>query len=158
MSEPAGRHENDDWRPHFFLPVLAVAVVMGLTIGLVAIGPLQSGGGGGTAVEVLTPRTTTVDAPPAAPVSISLRTKKLVWVCLLDRSGHAVIDGLNLLAGQTVGPYDADGFEVSFGNGAIDLTVNGRPVDVPAIAAPVGYRIRPDGTTRLPPPDQPSCT
>ncbi len=158
MSEPAGRDENDDWRPHFFLPVVAVAAVVGLTIGLVAVGPLQSGGRGGTAVNVLTPRTTTVGAPPAAPVSISLRTKKLVWVCLLDRGGRRVINGLNLLAGQTVGPYDGSGFEVSFGNGSIDLTVNGRPVDVPAIAAPIGYRITPAGATRLPPSDQPSCT
>ena len=55
----------------------------------------------------------------------------LVWVCLVDQRRRPVINGLNLVAGQTVGPYNGKSFEVTFGNGKVDLTVNGQPVDVP---------------------------
>ena len=51
----------------------------------------------------------------------------------------------------------ARSFDVTFGNGKIDLTVNGEPVNVPAIAAPLGYRITPDGARRLAPGAEPTC-
>jgi hypothetical protein len=69
-----------------------------------------------------------------------------------------VINGLNLIADQTVGPYTGKAFDVAFGNGSVDLTVSGQPVNVPPIAAPVGYRITPQGATRLAPSDEPTCT
>ncbi|HET9119019.1 MAG TPA: hypothetical protein VFN72_00680 [Solirubrobacterales bacterium] len=158
MNEPGGRDHNHGWRAGAFVPVLAVAVVVGLTIGLVAVAPSSSGGGVGSALVIgRSPETTTL-APPSAPVSISLHTKKLVWVCLLDQGRRPVINGLNLIADQTVGPYDGRAFTISVGNGSIDLTVNGRALDIPSIAAPLGYRITPQGATRLPPSEQPSCT
>jgi hypothetical protein len=158
MSEPGGGEQHSAWHPRAVLAVACFAGVVGLIIGLVA-----SGGGGGDSERVgggaiAGSRTTTVAVTPAAPISIELRTKKLVWVCLLNQRSRPLINGLNLLANQTVGPYDGKDFEVSFGNGSIDLTVNGKPVNVPPIAAPLGYRITPDGATRLPASEQPSCT
>jgi len=161
MAESGGGERTDGLRPGAVLPVLVVAAVVGLTIGLVVGGPLGSGGGESPArVAVLdqAPRTTTVSTGPTAPVSIQITTHALVWVCLIDGRGHPVINGLNLIRDQTVGPYDGKSFDVAFGNGKVDLTVNEQPVDVPAIAAPFGYRITRDGATRLPPADQPSCT
>ena len=157
--EPGGGEQDSAWRASGVLPLIAVAAVVGLTIGLAVGGPLGSGGDGQPSIAVMdqAPRTTTATAP-TSPVSIQLHTKKLVWVCLLDRRGRPVINGLNLIADQSIGPYGGEDFEVSFGNGSIDLTVNGRAVDVPAIAAPLGYRITPEGATRLPPSEQPSCT
>jgi Helix-turn-helix domain len=151
------------WHPRAILAVAAFAAVVGVIIGLVAIGPLggsSNGGGDGqggaeaTGASSAAQTTTTVGAP----VSVTFNTKKLVWVCLVDQRGRPVIDGQNLLADQTVGPYEGKGFDVTFGNGSVDMTVNGQPVDVPPIAAPLGFRITPGGATRLPGPDQPSCT
>jgi hypothetical protein len=159
MMEPGGGEQDNAWRASAVLPLIAVAGVVGLTIGLAVGGPLGSKGDGQTSMAVVNqaPRTTTATAP-TPPVSIQLHTKKLVWVCLLDQSGRPVINGLNLIADQTIGPYGGEHFEVSFGNGSVDLTVNGRIMDVPRIAAPFGYRITPEGATRLPPSEQPSCT
>src|SRR6266545_2429286 len=98
------------------------------------------------------------DQVPAPGSEALLEAYALVWVCLVDQSGRPVINGLNLIRDQTVGPYDGKAFDVTFGNGKVDLTVNGQPVNVPPIAAPLAYRITPEGTTRLSPSDGPTCT
>jgi hypothetical protein len=147
----AGRHRRG------VLLVIGFAAVVGVIIGLVAVGPLGGGGGEATNGETFAQTTTTTATTASAPVSVELRTNALVWVCLVDQRGRPVINGQNLLRNQTVGPYDGKAFDVTFGNGRIDLTVNGQPVNVPAIAAPLGYRITRDGTTRLAPEDQPTC-
>jgi cytoskeleton protein RodZ len=148
----AGRPRRD------VLLVIGFAAVVGLIIGLVAVGPLGGGGGEETNANTFARTTTTTATTASAPVSVELRTNALVWVCLVDQRGRPVINGLNLLRDQTVGPYDAKAFDVTFGNGKIELTVNGQPVDVPPVAAPLGYRITPDGATRLAPSEEPSCT
>jgi hypothetical protein len=159
VAEP--RSEHHAIRNRRGLPlVIAIAAVVGLIIGLVAVGPLGGGGGdGGTeATNAGSPtQITTTTATPTSPVSVELRTNALVWVCLVDQSGRRVINGLNLVRDQTVGPYDGQAFDVTFGNGKIDMTVNGQAVNVPPIAAPLGYRITRDGATRLAPGDQPTC-
>ena len=141
------------------LLVVGFAAVVGLVIGLVALGPLGgSGGGGGGTVNTGVAVQTTTTTTSAAPVSVQITTHALVWVCLVDQRGRPVINGLELVRDRTVGPYEGKAFDVGFGNGKVDLTVNGEPVDVPNIAAPFGYRITPDGATRLAPSDQPTCT
>src|SRR5262245_42327276 len=105
-------------------PVLAVAAfaaIVGVIIGMVVVGPL-----GGSSGDERWSAQPAVQAPPAAaaptaPVTIEMRTKKLVWVCLIDQGKRPVINGLNLLADQEVGPYGARAFDVAFGNGSIDL-------------------------------------
>jgi transcriptional regulator with XRE-family HTH domain len=150
------------WRPSGVLMVGGVAALVGVILGLVVVGPLGGSGnrGGGHGNEGTSAssasRTTTTTASPA--VSVQFHPTAVVWVCLVDHRQHPVIDGENLAADQTVGPYDGKSFDVTFGNGSVQLTVNGQAVKVPPIAAPLGYRITPDGATRLPPPDQPSCT
>jgi hypothetical protein len=140
------------------LAVVGVAALVGLVIGF-AVGPLGGSGVSRVSQPTTSANPSTPSTPTVAgdPVSVEFVTKKLVWVCLVDERGTAVIDGQNLLADQTVGPYAAKSFEVAFGNGAIDLTVNGEPVDVPPIAAPLGYRITPAGVTRLGPSEEPTC-
>jgi cytoskeleton protein RodZ len=153
VSEPhRGEHTRD------VLLAVGVAALVGLIIGLVVLGPLGgSGGGGGGNVTRSTAVQTTTTAP-SAPVSVEITTHALVWVCLVDQRGRPAINGLELVRDQTVGPYDGKAFDVAFGNGKVDLTVNGQPVEVPNIAAPFGYRITPEGATRLAPSEQPSCT
>jgi hypothetical protein len=139
------------------LLVIGFAAVVGLIIGVVGLGPLGgSGGGGGGVTTGVSVRTTTTSA--GGPVSVQISTRALVWVCLVDHRGHPVVNGLNLVRDQTIGPYNGKAFDVAFGNGKVDLTVNGQPVDVPNIAAPFGYRITPEGATRLAPSEEPTCT
>ena len=147
---------DSHWQPPGVLLLIGFAAVVGLIIGLVAAGPLGGHGGAKATSASSAPQATT--ATPGSPVSIEIRTHALVWVCLVDQRQRAVINGLNLLRDQTVGPYDGKAFDVAFGNGKVDLTANGRPVDVPHIAAPFGYRITPAGATKLPPSEQPTCT
>jgi cytoskeleton protein RodZ len=161
LAEPRSDQHHAGWPRRSVLLVIGVAAVVGLIIGLVAVGPLGGGGGEGgpdaTSARSSVPVTTTT-AAPSAPVSVELHTNALVWVCLVDQRGRPVINGLNLLRDQTVGPYGGKAFDVTFGNGKVDLTVNGHSVTVPPIAAPFGYRITPEGATRLAPADEPTCT
>jgi transcriptional regulator with XRE-family HTH domain len=137
------------------LLAIGFAAAVGLVIGLIALGS----GGGGNGTEATAPVVTrTTNTTPSAPVSVEIATHALVWVCLVDQRGRPVINGVDLVRNQTVGPYDGKAFEVTFGNGKVDLTVNGQSVDVPNIAAPFGFRIMPEGATRLAPADQPSCS
>jgi cytoskeleton protein RodZ len=158
LAEPRNEQRQAGLPHRGVLLVIGFAAVVGLIIGLVAIGPLGGGGGEETRANSVAQTTTTTATTASAPVSVELHTNALVWVCLVDQTGRPVINGLNLVRDQTVGPYDGKSFDVTFGNGKVDLTVNGQPVDVPPIAAPFGYRITPDGATRLAPSDQPTCT
>ena len=158
LAEPATREPHHGEHTRSVLLAIGFAALVGLIIGLVGLGPLggSGGGGGGTVTTGVAAQTTTTTA--SAPVSLQISTHALVWVCLVDQRGHPVINGLNLVRDQTVGPYEGKAFDVAFGNGKVDLIVNGQPVDVPNIAAPFGFRITPDGATRLAPADQPTCT
>ncbi len=140
------------------LLLVGLAAVVLIIFALLGLPPFSgpggpNGGGQTTSIVVQEPPTTT-----SAPVSVQISTHALVWVCLVDQRGHALVNGLNLVRDQTIGPYEGKGFDVAFGNGKVDLTVNGQPVDVPDIAAPFGYRITPAGATRLQPAEEPTCT
>jgi len=158
VAEPRRDERHQGWPRRGVLLVIGFAAVVGLIIGLVAVGPLGGGGGEATNANTVAQTTTTTATTASAPVSVEIHTNALVWVCLVDQRGRRVINGLSLARDQTVGPYDGRAFDVTFGNGKVDLTVNGQPINVPPIAAPFGYRITPDGATRLAPRDQPTCT
>jgi hypothetical protein len=160
-TEPSVRQPRSGEHTRSILIAIGFAAVVGLIIGLVGLGPLggSNGGGGDTVATGASAQSTTTTTPTAtSPVSVEITTHALVWVCLVDQHGKPIIDGLNLVRDQTVGPYDGKAFNVTFGNGKVDMTVNGDPINVPPIAEPFGYRITPDGAVRLDPADQPSCT
>ncbi len=157
LAEPRRTERHPGRHRRGILLVIGIAAVVGLIIGLVAVAPLGGGGGESTTAETVARTTTTTTTTASAPVSVEIHTSALVWVCLVDQRGRPVINGLSLVKDQTVGPYDGKAFDVTFGNGNVDLTVNGQPVNVPAIAAPLGYRITPDGARRLAPGDEPTC-
>jgi Helix-turn-helix domain len=154
LAESGGRERDSRWRTRSVLLAIGFAAVVGVIIGLVGLG----GGGGGTQVTTSAAPRATTTTTPSPPVSVRISTHALVWVCLVDQRQRPVINGLSLVRDQKVGPYDGKAFDVTFGNGKVDLTVNGEPVNVPPIAAPLGYRITPEGATRLDPADQPTCT
>jgi cytoskeleton protein RodZ len=91
-------------------------------------------------------------------VSIKLTARAEVWVCVLAADGTAVVNGQILQPGVSQGPFHSGKFELAFGNGSVDLTVNGKPFKVQNTPSPVGYAVTPKGTQLLQPGTRPNCT
>jgi cytoskeleton protein RodZ len=159
---PSGRRGSIKWGPvgKVVAGVLAVAVI-GLVIAGSIIGSDNGGGNQsqhkGKTHATKTTATTTTSTAPAGQVSVELRATADVWVCLVDDSGNKLVNSETLTADESRGPFSASGFDVTFGNGSIELTVNGQPSPVPAAAQPIGYRITPNGVHGLTGSSQPSC-
>ena len=148
--------------------IIAGALVL-VVVGLVIIGTVggsddgdsgKSAKGKDSGASAAAPpasTTSTTSTTPSGQVSVELRATAPVWVCLVDDRGTPVVDSETLNADQTRGPFSASRFEVTFGNGSVEMTVNGRPARVPAVAEPIGYRITPNGVRTLDPSSQPTC-
>ena len=141
---------------------LVAAVVLGLVI-VGSLGGSDNGGDvadqrGGTAAGSAVPTTTTaLPTAPASEVSLELRSTGTVWVCLVNDEDRALVNGETLTPDEVRGPFDSRGFEVTFGNGSVEMTVDGEPADIPPVAEPLGYRITPSGVRKLDPSSQPTC-
>lgn len=94
---------------------------------------------------------------PQTTLEVELRATEAVWVCLVDGRGRALVNGETLAAGERRGPFEGPLFVVTFGNGSVELTVDGEPARIPAVAEPLGFRIRGDGLRELEPSAQPTC-
>jgi hypothetical protein len=143
---------------------LVLVAIVGLAIvGLVGgsddgASPKKDSGGKGKGQRAAAPGTApTTTTAPAGDVSVELRPTDTVWVCLVDDSGQPLVDGETLTADQTQGPFSDRQFDVTFGNGSVEMTVDGEPAQIPAVAEPIGYRITPSGVRELDPSSQPSC-
>ena len=154
-----------------FGPVAKVAagLLAVILVGLVIVGSIGGSDNGGNekrskgkergtkAATPATRTTTTTTTTPSGEVSVELRATAPVWVCLVNQSGTPVVDSETLSADQSRGPFQAGRFDVTFGNGSVEMTVDGQPADIPQVAEPVGYRISPDGVRKLAPSSQPTC-
>ena len=142
--------------------VLAIIAVIGLAggsdddDGAPAKGPRaagqQGGGGGGGSAQEKAP------APEPSRATLRLTTTGTVWVCVVDRAGEALVEGVTLPAGEVQGPFRGGGFDVGLGNGQVEIEANGKPVPIPAAAEPVGFRVTPEGTRELDTAERPTCT
>jgi cytoskeleton protein RodZ len=155
--------------------LLFAGLVAAVFLGLVAVGSLGGSDNGGEAphhrggtragsTAITTTRGETSVAPtgqlPTAPgseVSLELRSTGTVWVCLVNDADRPQVNGEILSAGETRGPFASRAFEVTFGNGSVEMTVDGVPVKIPPVAEPLGYRITESGVRRLDPSSQPTC-
>ena len=149
------------------------AVLAGLTIaalaGVVAVLGLTGGDGGeraggegrgaGTQEGEASATVTSTAEPPPRPseVSLELTSTGTVWVCLVDERGRALVDGVTLVPGERQGPFRARAFKVTLGNGEVGLEVDGRAVQVPQLAEPLGYQITPQAVRELDPAARPTC-
>jgi hypothetical protein len=88
---------------------------------------------------------------------VELRPSADVWVCLVDDRGRPLVDGETLASGESRGPFTAPGFELTLGNGSLEMTVNGQPADVPPSASPLNYRITSSGVKQLDAASGPTC-
>jgi cytoskeleton protein RodZ len=92
-------------------------------------------------------------------VVLSLRTTAELWVCLLDEDGKPLVDGVVLPAGAEEGPFRSGSFTVSFGNGEVEMRIDGRESDIPESASPLGYEIGRDRSlAELGESERPTCT
>jgi cytoskeleton protein RodZ len=91
-------------------------------------------------------------------VSIQLRATADVWVCALAADGTPVVNGEILSTGTQRGPFRSSGFQLAFGNGSVDLRVNGKPFQVQDTPSPVGYRVNKKSVSALPEGSRPDCT
>jgi cytoskeleton protein RodZ len=122
----------------------------------------QSGAGSGEQeTTTSTAGSTTTSASPAAEpdeVSVALRSTAEVWVCLVDARGRPLVNGEILSPDEARGPFHSASFDVTLGNGAIEIDAGGKPISIPDAAQPLSYRITPEGSKRIAPGSGPSCT
>jgi cytoskeleton protein RodZ len=149
--------------------VALVGLIAAAVLGVVAVIELTGGSGdsghatsraagpkpGGTS-----PAATSTTTPPVAQparISLQLRSVGTVWVCLIGDRGRVLVNGETLTADEVRGPFEADAFKVTFGNGSMQMKVDGKPVEVPQVAEPLGYQITSQGLTELNPSSRPTC-
>jgi cytoskeleton protein RodZ len=142
--------------------LLLTGLVAAVVLGLLIAGSLGGSDNGGDVAErrdgpAAGSRTDQLPTTQASEVSLELRATEPVWVCLVDDAGQAQVNGETLAANEVRGPFEGRAFEVTFGNGAVEMTVNGEPTEIPPVAEPLGYRITPSGVGELPPSSQPTC-
>jgi hypothetical protein len=91
-------------------------------------------------------------------VSLSITPTSAVYVCLLGDGGHKLIPGVELKPGQSTPTYHAKRFEITLGNNAVELFVDGKVRPVPASSTAIGYSItKARGRRTLPAAQQPTC-
>jgi cytoskeleton protein RodZ len=170
QSRPARRTGSINLKPAGKVLAVVLALVI---VGLVIVGSIggsdDDGGdqgnrgneGRGESAAPSTTPTTTAATPTATTstgqVSVELHSTADVWVCLVDDSGNPLVDSETLSADESRGPFSAAGFDVTFGNGSVEMTVDGEPTQIPEVAEPIGYRVTPSGVRELAASSQPSC-
>jgi hypothetical protein len=73
--------------------------------------------------------------------TLSLTPTGTVYVCLLGDNGRKLIPGEELHAGQSTPTFHARHFEITLGNDAVTLYVDGKARPVPASSEAIGYSI-----------------
>jgi cytoskeleton protein RodZ len=93
----------------------------------------------------------------AGRVALSLRPSAPVYVCLIGDNGQKRIPGLIIQPPYTPVTYHATRFEITLGNNAVTMYIDGKPMTVPASASAIGYSITSSGRHTLPASQQPTC-
>ncbi len=155
-------------------PVMLVLVLLVLGI-LAAIGFSQGDEPDPVAAPTMTPEAPTgptSSAPASTGVAATEKPKPKpkprratlrvlptgdVNVCLRALGQGALIDGVQLAAGENSPTYRSSRFTITLGNNAARLRVNGKTFRPPASSRPIGYAFTPTGTRRLPADQQPTC-
>lgn len=157
---------------------MALVGIVGVVIVLLIVGLLSGGGGGGSTSTKSTTTDTTARhgtvpggstrrpggtqnrtaATAGATITLSLRATGTVYVCLLGEGGRKLIAGQTLEAGARTPTYHAKRFELTLGNNAVTLLIDGTPRVVPASSSAIGYSITKTGRRTLTPGHLPTCT
>jgi len=82
--------------------------------------------------------------PPAPKVaSLKLTARQLVYVCVVDARGKAVVNGVNLQPGASTKTLRSKSFRMNLGNANVRVRVNGKTYAVQDTGNPIGYEIKP---------------
>jgi cytoskeletal protein RodZ len=153
---------------------MAAVGAIGLVIVLLIIGLLTSGKSPPSPTAPTTARETStahsgrarhaghrspsqVAASGASTVSLRLEPTGEVYVCLIGENGRRLIPGLILQPGAAQPTYHAKRFELTLGNNAVALTIDGTPRTVPASSRAIAYSITRAGRRTLAPAEAPTC-
>lgn len=91
-------------------------------------------------------------------VKLQIEPTAEVWACVLDGKGKALIDGLILAAGESMGPFHSRSYEAAFGNGSVRVLVDGKTARTPDTPSPIGLTVDAHGKVHeLPEGSRPSC-
>jgi cytoskeleton protein RodZ len=119
----------------------------------------QGSGGGSGAPGSDVPSARHVSERNGGQMELSLTTTAELWVCLLGEDGKPLVDGIVLPLGAEEGPFRSGSFTVSFGNGEVEMQIDGRDSDIPESASPLGYEVGPGGDlSQLSESERPTCT
>jgi helix-turn-helix protein len=148
---------------------LAAVGVVGVLIVLLLVGLLTSGGGstntnaGSPSRHIGTSgrgskgkRHLPVRSAPRL-ASLKVEPTGEVYVCLIGDGGRKRIPGLILKPGAAEPEYHARRFEITLGNNALTLVVDGAPHTVPASSQAIGYSITRAGLSPLAAGELPTC-
>ncbi len=153
------------------VPLVALVVLAVVAVAVIAVVAIPGGGGGegggsrGSSSQRQTQGAEQTTAEPKASlpankpgVSVRLTASAEVWVCVLNAHGKALVDGQILQAGAEEGPFRSGSFTVSFGNGEVEMKIDGREAEIPATSSPVGYAIDTSGElSELEEAERPTC-
>ena len=79
-------------------------------------------------------------------------------MCLIGDGGRRLLAGTTLQPGSSTPTYHARRFEITLGNNAVTMVLDGTPRTVPASSKAIGYSITKAGRRTLPAERQPTCT
>jgi cytoskeleton protein RodZ len=148
------------------------AVTIGLLIVLLLVGLLSGKGGSskrgasGSSARTVSTRThgssggATASSRPSATgtrIALSLRPSGPVYVCLIGDNARKLIPGVIIQPPYTPVTYHARRFEITLGNNAVTMYVDGKLRTVPASAKAIGYSITSAGRHPLAAGQLPTC-
>jgi cytoskeletal protein RodZ len=91
-------------------------------------------------------------------VSLKLEPTAEVWACVLDAKGKRLVDGATLAAGETTGPFHSRSYTAAFGNGSVEVWVDGKRAQTPSTPSPMGFTVDRHGKLHeIPEGERPSC-
>lgn len=150
-------------RGYLALVAIVSVVIVLLIVGLVSRGgksPANSSTTGGGAHNTAARRAHGTLAPSPSTsriVTVSIQATGTVYVCLLGEGGHMLVPGRTLTAGEKTPTFSAKHFELTLGNNAVALLIDGTPRTVHSSPQAIGYSITKAGRRTLEPGHLPTC-
>jgi|SRR5947209_7957695 len=136
------------------LVLLLIFVILGVTGG-------SNGGGGGSQQSKTTPRVAARPRPkprprPAVPTSVTLRVvpNGPTYLCVDHGRGTSPVIDTDITQPMT---FRGRHLRINAGKPDVTLIANGKRVQIPSTALPIGYDFRPTSVTPIPPGPQRPC-
>jgi transcriptional regulator with XRE-family HTH domain len=91
-------------------------------------------------------------------VALKIEPTAEVWACVLDAKGKPLVDGATLAAGERTGPFHSRSYTAAFGNGSVEVWIDGKRAQTPSTPSPMGFTVDRHGKLHeIPEGERPSC-